>query len=109
MARTKPSNDPKLFPTTDKQLIAEMRSFTDLCFGILCERLCKERGVSEAEITFGALAEEIGCCYATARNLWYHETRFPRFMTVQKLGLAAGLNICTKTGRVSDTPALKIA
>lgn len=99
----------RLFPISDKQLIAEMRDFTDLCFGIICERLCDEQGISESEITFGALAREIGCCYATARNLWYRETRFPRFMTVQKLGLAAGLNLCSKTGRVSDATTLKIA
>lgn len=105
----KPNNDPRLFPTTDKQLIAEMRAFTDMCFAIVCERLCKARGVTEVELSYAALAEEIGCCYATAKKLWEHETRFPRFMTIQKLGLAAGFNICAETGRVTASPRLKIA
>tara|TARA_Y100000034_G_scaffold130762_1_gene190011 strand:+ start:1896 stop:2177 length:282 start_codon:yes stop_codon:yes gene_type:complete len=49
--------------------------------------------------TFKEMSDRSGLAPTTLHNLWHRKTRFPRFMTIQKLSAALGFSIEMNQGR----------
>lgn len=72
---------------SDQDLIEELGFFVSLC------------RISLEHKTQPQVAEMAGLAVSTVYNLFSGKTKFPRFMTVQKLDIAAGLRLnMTKAG-----------
>ena len=79
---------------TDNQIIEQMYAYIDLALS-----MSEYDKISE-------LAEATGLCTNTIVRLMTHDTRYPRYLTLKKLGDACGLHLVwTKAGQ----PQLKLA
>lgn len=76
--------------------MSEMRTYVGLCLTI----------GQEAHGSMAALANEAGLSISTLYRLLHEQTRFPQFMTLQKIGKAAGLLLIVDS---KGKPKLKVA
>lgn len=74
---------------SDRQRLAELYTYIDLCMSEIYDQV-ESKGLPNTWSMFAAI---IGCCGTTARKLWYHDTQYPRYETIQKLADAAGFAI----------------
>ena len=66
---------------TEKQIQEEIYAFVDLCVAL------------SEKMTWIELASKSGLSASTIKKIWKRETRYPRYQTLRKLGLAVGVEI----------------
>ena len=87
-------NDMPKVRLTDEQIIEQMHAYIDLALSMA--------GHDELR----GLAQDAGIGVRTIVRLMTHDTRYPRYLTLKKLGDACGLHLVwTKAGQ----PQLKLA
>ena len=87
---------------SEKSLIAEVRGFSELCYLVLSDKYRTQKEMADA----------VGVSAPTLSRLFSHTTRYPRFMTIQKLARVAnemrsGLWFDVDGLRVSISPPRK--
>lgn len=98
----RPTHLQKIKALQEEALSKELQASVDICYSLLHKEEDKTLHATAQRVSDAALLSP-----STVTRLWRGQTRYPRYLTVQKIADAAGLKLTTERGKVRVSLAHK--